>query len=87
MLKEQRKILEELSFKAFGKKHYYQKIEKYGLLNKIDGMLTRIRLTDEGIKLYLEKTIKAREDFLKAHEILKKKETKVGESNEQSSTS
>lgn len=79
MLKEQRVVLEELSLKAFGRKNHYRKIQRDGLLHRIDGIATRIRLTDEGVKLYLEKTIKVREDFLKAHTALQKKEGDVNE--------
>lgn len=76
MRKEERKILEELSLKAFGKKHYYKKIMENGLLYKDPEtkQAARIRLTSEGIKLYLEKTIKVREDFLKAATALKSQE-------------
>jgi len=74
MLKEQRLMLEELSLKAFGRKNHYRKIQRDGLLHRIDGIATRIRLTDDGIKLYLEKTIKVREDFKSAVGVLKQEE-------------
>jgi hypothetical protein len=76
MLKSERKILEELSLKAFGKKHHYKKIIDHGLLYRDPEtkQAARIHLTPEGIKLYLEKTIKVREDFLKAATVLKDKE-------------
>lgn len=76
MRKEQRKELEELSLKAFGNKHYYKKVIKNGLLYRDPetGRAARIRLTEEGIFAYINKTIKAREDFLKASKVLKEQE-------------
>lgn len=79
MRKDQRKVLEELSIKAFGHKNYYRKIEKYGLRYKDpeSGMVAYLRLTDDGIKNYLEKTLKARDDFNKGLEVLNQGENDV----------
>lgn len=67
MTKEHRKKCEELSLKAFGNKNYYRKVEKTGLLYRdpVSKKAARIKLTDEGILLYLEKTIAIREEALK----------------------
>lgn len=72
MRKEQRKELEDLSLKAFGNKHYYKKVIDKGLLYRDPEtkMAARIHLTEEGLFAYINKTIKAREDFLKATKVL-----------------
>lgn len=75
MTKEQRAELEPLSLEAFGNKNYYRKIDKNGLTHKLeDGSRVKLRLSFEGLKHYLEKTIKVRKDFLAAAEALKKKD-------------
>jgi hypothetical protein len=76
MRKEQRKILEELSLKDFGNKNYYRKIEKSGILYRDPqgAQCARIRLTDDGLIAYIEKTIKAREDFKKGLEAIQQPE-------------
>jgi len=74
MRKDQRQKLEELSLKSFGNKNYYRRIEKYGLTYKDPetGGVAKLRLTEEGLIHYLEKTIKVRDDFNKGLEILNK---------------
>jgi hypothetical protein len=79
MRKEVRKQLEDLSEKAFGNKNYYRRIEKYGLTYKdpSGSGVAKLRLTEEGLIHYLEKTIKVRDDFNKGLEVLNRKETDV----------
>lgn len=80
MRKDERSKLEELSLKAFGNKNYYRRIEKYGLTYKDQetGSVAKLKLTEEGLLHYLQKTIKVREDFNKGLEVLNKGDTDGG---------
>lgn len=84
MKRQERLVLEELSLKALGNKHAYKKIELHGLRynDPVIKMKRVIRLGFDGIKQYLEKTIKVREDFLQAAAVLKKEEPKLEGSND-----
>jgi hypothetical protein len=80
MRKDQRKTLEDLSVKAFGHKNYYRKIQKSGILYRDpqSKQCARIMLSDEGLVAYIEKTLKAREDFKKGLEIIQQPEGNDG---------
>jgi hypothetical protein len=80
MRKDQRKLLEDLSLKSFGNKNYYRKIEKSGILYRDpqSKQCARIRLTDDGLISYIEKTIKAREDFKKGLDVIQQPEGNDG---------
>lgn len=75
MTKQERKELEALSLEltANRNKNYYRHIEKKGLLYREAGTnnVAKLSLNFTGIKTYLEKTIKARKDFIAGQEVLK----------------
>lgn len=66
MDKSQRSILEPLSLRVFGNKHFYKKLEQDGILHKdpSGGPSRRLYLSFEGIKHYLEESIRLREEFI-----------------------
>jgi hypothetical protein len=76
MRKDQRQQLEDLSLKAFGNKNAYRRLEKNGLKYKDPetGQVAILKLTEQGLVHYLEKTIKVRNDFNAGLEVLKKEE-------------